>query len=199
MSDDDGDEGTTFTHDRGNAGNCGGAAADLYGHEFCQRRHDRGNADNCGSADRRETATQSFTITVEEAADTDNHRWLHGQSGFAVQRGSAGGDGRGYAAGLYRHKYANGPSFQRARARSRARPRVGSPSGTARCHGWRYAADILQQICHGLSFTEGTRTTATVESPTVTFTIAVSADLMPTLEAISDSSAKLTKVFTRQQ
>ena len=68
----------------------------------------------------------------------------------------------------------------------------------------------------GLSFTEGTRTIAgtptAVESPTViytvrdddgdeasqSFTIAVSADLMPTLEAISDSSAKLTKVFTRQ-
>ena len=68
----------------------------------------------------------------------------------------------------------------------------------------------------GLSFTESTRTIAgtptAVESPTViytvrdddgdeanqSFTIAVSADLMPTLEAISDSSAKLTKVFTRQ-
>ena len=68
----------------------------------------------------------------------------------------------------------------------------------------------------GLSFTEATRTIAgtptAVESPTViytvrdddgdeasqSFTIAVSADLMPTLEAISDSSAKLTKVFTRQ-
>ena len=68
----------------------------------------------------------------------------------------------------------------------------------------------------GLSFTEGTRTIAgtptTVEAPTVTytvrdhdgdevsqsFTITVSADLMPTLEAISDSSAKMTKVFTLQ-
>ena len=68
----------------------------------------------------------------------------------------------------------------------------------------------------GLSFTESTRTIAgkptAVESPTViytvrdddgdeasqSFTIAVSADLMPTLEAISDSSAKLTKVFTLQ-
>ena len=68
----------------------------------------------------------------------------------------------------------------------------------------------------GLSFTEGTRTIAgtptTVEAPTVTytvrdhdgdevsqsFTITVSADLKPTLEAISDSSAKLTKVFTLQ-
>ena len=68
----------------------------------------------------------------------------------------------------------------------------------------------------GLSFTESTRTIAgtptAVESPTViytvrdddgdeasqSFTIAVSADLMPTLEAISDSSAKLTEVFTRQ-
>ena len=68
----------------------------------------------------------------------------------------------------------------------------------------------------GLSFTESTRTIAgtptAVQSPTViytvrdddgdeatqSFTIAVSADLMPTLEAISDSSAKLTKVFTRR-
>ena len=68
----------------------------------------------------------------------------------------------------------------------------------------------------GLSFTESTRTIAgtptAVESPTViytvrdddgdeasqSFSIAVSADLLPTLEAISDSSAKMTKVFTRQ-
>ena len=68
----------------------------------------------------------------------------------------------------------------------------------------------------GLSFTEGTRTIAgtptTVESPTVTYTvedddgdqarktfvITVEADLTPTLESIDDSSAKLTKVFTRQ-
>ena len=68
----------------------------------------------------------------------------------------------------------------------------------------------------GLSFTEGTRTIAgtptTVESPTVTYTvedddgdqasqtfvITVEADLMPTLEAISDTDAKLTKVFTLQ-
>ena len=68
----------------------------------------------------------------------------------------------------------------------------------------------------GLSFTEGTRTIAgtptTVEAPTVTytvrdhdgdevsqsFTITVEEDLKPTLEAISDSSAKLTKVFTLQ-
>ena len=68
----------------------------------------------------------------------------------------------------------------------------------------------------GLSFDDMSRTVSgtpvKVEAPTVTytvrdddgdeasqsFTIAVSADLMPTLEAISDSSAKLTKVFTRQ-
>ena len=68
----------------------------------------------------------------------------------------------------------------------------------------------------GLSFDDMSRTVSgtpvKVEAPTVTytvrdgdgdedsqtFTITVEADLMPTLEAISDSSAKLTKVFTRQ-
>ena len=68
----------------------------------------------------------------------------------------------------------------------------------------------------GLIFTEATRTIAgtptTVESPDVTytvrdddgdeasksFTIAVAADLMPTLEAISNANAKLTRQFTLQ-
>ncbi len=68
----------------------------------------------------------------------------------------------------------------------------------------------------GLIFTESTRTIAgrptTVESPDVTytvrdddgdeasksFTIAVAADLMPTLGAISNANAKLTKQFTLQ-
>ena len=77
----------------------------------------------------------------------------------------------------------------------------------------RYTATGLPD---GLSFDDGTRTVSgtptKVESPTVTYTvrdedgdqahktfvITVEADLVPTLEPISDSTAKLTKVFTRQ-
>ena len=74
----------------------------------------------------------------------------------------------------------------------------------------------VTDLPNGLSFTESTRTITgtptTVESPTVTytvrdddgdeasktFTIAVAADLQPTLATITDTHAKLTKVFTLQ-